>query len=218
MRYKLAIFDMDGTILNTLEDLYLSTNYALDKHHLPIRTIEEVRCFVGNGIHKLIERAVPKGSSDVLIEEVFISFNEHYKVHCKEHTKPYDGMIELLEKLKSRGILLAVVSNKADYAVKILAKEYFGDLFEVAIGERAGIAKKPAPDSVYEAMKLCDIDKEYCVYIGDSEVDVLTAYNAGIDLIAVSYGFRSEDVLVSHGANIIVDDCDKLYERLCSDV
>lgn len=217
MNYKLAIFDLDGTILNTLEDLADSTNYALSVNGMPERTIDEVRRFVGNGIHKLIERAVPQGSTEEQVEQVFVTFKEYYKDHCAVKTRPYDGIMELLKTLKENGTLTAVVSNKGDFAVQILCKDYFPGLFDFAVGERAGIRRKPAPDSVLAVLEQFQIPKEEAVYIGDSEVDIQTAKNAGMKEIAVTWGFRPEKFLKENGADCIVHTPEKLllkfYEK-----
>lgn len=195
--YQNVIFDLDGTLLNTLEDLKDSTNYALSQHGYPVRTLEEVRCFVGNGIRKLIDRAVPEGTSVEDTDKVFATFREYYATHSRIKTSMYDGMEQVMAALKEHNISMAIVSNKADDAVKDLAKYYFAKYINVAIGERAGITRKPAPDSVYEAMRLLGAKKENTVYVGDSEVDRATAQNAGIPCISVTWGFRSEELLTS---------------------
>ncbi len=215
MKYKIAIFDMDGTILNTIEDLTDSTNYALKVHHLPERTIDEVRCFVGNGIRKLIERAVPENSTDILIEDVFETFKVYYADHCNDKTFVYEGISELLANLKYRGIITAVVSNKADFAVQSLCKDYFAGLFDYAVGEKEGIRKKPYPDSIINIIEKYDVTKDEVVYIGDSEVDFQTSLNAGIDSIMVAWGFRTEEVLKKLGAGVIVHKAEELMELIC---
>ena len=204
MKYQLAIFDLDGTLLDTLEDLADSTNYVLSLHSYPVRTLEEVRRFVGNGIRRLIEQAVPDGASAEVVDTLFAQFIPYYKEHCADKTKPYDGIITLLQNLKQQGVKLAVVSNKAYYAVKELCDNYFPNLFEVSVGEREGIRRKPAPDTVNEVLQLLRIEKEQAVYIGDSEVDVETAKNADMDCIAVDWGFRDKDCLQEAGAKVIV--------------
>lgn len=202
--YKLAVFDMDGTILDTLEDLKDSVNYALSECGYPQRTYDEVRRFVGNGIRKLIERAVPEGVSVSDIDRVHEVFTGHYKVHCADKTKAYDGIKPLLEQLRANGVKTAVVSNKADYGVQELCKEYFDGLFDYAVGEREGIRRKPAPDSVNEALRVLEIPKNEAVYIGDSDVDYETAVNAGLPCISVLWGFRDEEFLRSKGASLFV--------------
>lgn len=199
---KMLIFDMDGTILYTLEDLMNSTNYALLEYGYPVRTLDEVRQFVGNGIHKLVERAVPEGTPKDRIEDVFETLEKHYKMHCMDTTKPYDGIIDLLKKLREKGFQTAVVSNKVDFAVQDLVDDFFRGLFDIAIGEREGVRKKPAPDSVYEVMKAFHLAKEDVVYIGDSDVDFETAKNAGVDYILVEWGFRDRSFLESLGASV----------------
>lgn len=213
--YSLLIFDLDGTLLDTLDDLTSSTNYALQTYGLPARTKDEIRTFVGNGIRNLIERAVgkidcPKG--DAILE----TFKSHYGTHCADQTRPYAGVLELLDRLKKDGKRLTLLSNKADFAVKILAKEYFGDLFEDAVGEneQLGIRKKPAPDALFALMEKYAVAPEHTVYIGDSEVDLETARKAGIDCVSVAWGFRSESLLREKGAMRIARTMRELYDIL----
>ena len=213
-KYKMLIFDMDGTILYTLEDLKNTTNYALNEHGFTERTLEEVRRFVGNGIHKLIERAVPEGTSDADIEAVFTTFEIYYKDHCMDTTRPYDGINDLLTKLRAKGYMTAVVSNKVDFAVQDLVKDFFAGQFDIAIGEREGVRKKPAPDSVYEVLKEFDLKKDEVIYIGDSDVDVETARNAGVACCAVSWGFRSVESLKEAGAERIAANPQALLAML----
>lgn len=205
-KYKLAIFDMDGTILDTIEDLKNSTNYALREHGMPERSLAEVKRFVGNGIRRLLEQAVPAGTAPETIDEVFVTFNGYYKDHCADKTKAYDGILPLLKELRSKGIATAVVSNKADYGVQALCRDYFEGLFDYAVGEKAGVRRKPYPDSVFEVLKQFGTDKEDAVYIGDSEVDYETSVNAGMDVIMVAWGFRDEDFIRARGARCIVHE------------
>lgn len=193
--YQAVIFDLDGTLLNTLEDLRDSVNHALALNGFPERSLEEIRAFLGNGVGKLIELSAPKGTGEEKRKELIREFRARYTEHCRIKTGPYEGIIDLLSNLKRHHILMAIVSNKNDPAVKDLAKYYFADYVETAIGEREGIKRKPAPDSVYEAMRLLGVQPEQTVYIGDSEVDRETAANAGLDCICVTWGFRDEEVL-----------------------
>ena len=204
--YETIVFDLDGTLLDTLDDLWISVNAALEKFHLPKRTREEVRSFVGNGIAKLIERSVGNVSKEVF-EGVFATFKAHYGAHCEDNTKPYEGITELLQECKRRGIRTAVVSNKADFAVKKLAKSYFGELLQAAVGENeeAGIRKKPAPDALLAVMEKLGATRENTVYVGDSEVDIQTAKNAGVDCISVTWGFKEREFLLQNGATRLVD-------------
>ncbi len=212
MKYTIAIFDLDGTILNTLEDLADSTNYALKTCGYPERTMDEVRQFVGNGIRKLMERAVPEGTPVEEIDRVHETFTAHYKVHCADKTRPYDGIMELLQNLKKDGCKLAVVSNKADYGVQELCKQYFDGVFDFAVGEREGIRKKPAPDSVNEVLKTLECSRDRAVYIGDSDVDIQTAANAQMDHIIVEWGFRDVQFLISQGAKVLVEKPEEILE------
>lgn len=214
MKYKLVIFDLDGTILNTLEDLYISVNFALLKNNLPQRSREEVRRFVGNGIRLLIERAVPEKTESELTEKVFFDFKEHYAVHSMDNTKPYEGIKDLLTYLKRQGVKTAVVSNKADFAVQKLVSLYFDGMFDFVLGEMEGTNKKPAPDMVYKAIEAVDVSAEYVVYIGDSEVDVETADNSSVDCIIVDWGFREREYLLSCGAKVLASCVSELSELL----
>lgn len=204
MPYQTAVFDLDGTLLDTLEDLYLATNAALSRHSLPCRSRDEVRMFVGNGVERLIRRAVPGGTDEETTLSVLADFKTTYAAICEDHTAPYDGILPMLTALREREIRVAVVSNKFDAATKQLCAKYFGDLVEVAIGERAGVRKKPAPDTVYEALKELGVTAEDAVYIGDSDVDIQTAKNCGMDCISVTWGLRDEEFLVENGATTLV--------------
>lgn len=203
--FKTYIFDLDGTLLSTLNDLASSTNYALRWAGMPERTIEEVRMFVGNGVKLLMERAIPEGVNNPKFEETYAKFREHYMEHNLDTTRPYDGVPELLHELKRRGKHLAIVSNKFYAATQDLAKHFFPDTIEVAIGERENIRKKPAPDTVLEALRQLNVSKEDAVYIGDSDVDIMTAKNSGLPCISVLWGFRDKDFLIEHGGSLFVE-------------
>lgn len=198
------IFDLDGTLLSSLEDLAASTNYALRWAGMPEKTLEEVRMFVGNGVKLLMERAIPDGLHNPRFEEVYAKFREHYLKHNLDRTHPYDGVLELLVELKRRGKKLAIVSNKFYAATQDLAHHFFADTIEVAIGERENIRKKPAPDTVLEALRQLGASKDGAVYIGDSDVDVMTAKNSGLPCISVLWGFRDKEFLIEHGATLFV--------------
>ncbi len=213
--YKAVIFDLDGTLLDTLDDLHGAVNAALRAYGLPLRTREEVRGFVGNGIAKLMERAVgevPRAT----FEGALASFKGYYGEHCEEQTKPYDGIMELLEGLRARGVRTAVVSNKADFAVQKLSKNYFGALIPLAIGENEseGIRKKPAPDTLLAAMERLGVKREETVYVGDSEVDIQTAQNAGVACISVTWGFKDAAFLVENGGERFVNNIVELEKML----
>ncbi len=210
--YETVVFDLDGTLLDTLDDLTSAVNAALKEVSLPCRKKEEVRAFVGNGVRKLIERAV--GEQTACIEEALEAFRRYYQTHCKDETKPYAGILELLLRLKELGIKAAVLSNKPDSAVKLLAKEYFDGLLEAAVGENeaAGIRKKPAPDALFSVLQSLGVEKESAVYVGDSEVDIQTAQAAGMDCICVTWGFKDREFLVENGGRILIDEPAQLME------
>ena len=205
MKYKIAIFDLDGTLLDTLQDLAISTNYALDSLGYEKRTTEEIRQFVGNGIEKLIEKAAPDNISADERNRILDCFKLHYANHCEDHTKPYEGMIELLDNLITKQLPVAVVSNKIDSAVQSLCQKYFGNRFIFAVGERKGIRRKPHPDSVLEVLAKANISSSDAVYIGDSEVDIITAKNARTEMICVTWGFRERQELEDNHAKYIID-------------
>ncbi len=201
-----VIFDLDGTLLYTLEDLKNSTNFSLRTFGYPERTLEEVRQFVGNGVRKLIERAVPEGTDNGITEEVLRVFKENYGQNMYNCTKPYNSIEKLLLGLRQNGLKTAVVSNKFDLAVKELCKKYFGNLIDVAIGQRDDVPKKPAPDGVFAAIDELGVKLKNCIYVGDSDVDVLTARNSGLPCIGVTWGYREKELLESKGADYIVND------------
>lgn len=206
------IFDLDGTLLNTLNDLAASTNYALRSAGMPEHSVEDVRRFVGNGVKKLMERAIPDGLDNPKFDETYATFRRHYLKHSLDTTKPYEGIPEVLAELKRRGKKLAIVSNKFYAATQELAKHFFPETIQVAIGERENIHKKPAPDTVLEAMRQLGVGKEGSIYIGDSDVDIDTAKNVGIPCISVLWGFRDKDFLISHGATHLIKTPKELLE------
>lgn len=211
-QYSTYIFDLDGTLLDTIQDLATSVNYALRQCHMPERTLDEVRRFVGNGVRLLMIRAVPGGEDNPRYQEAFDIFRSHYLEHSLDTTAPYPGIIDMLERLKAGGKRLAVVSNKFDTATKKLIRHFFGNLIEVAIGENeaAGVRKKPAPDTVNEALHQLGVGKEDAVYVGDSDVDLQTARNSGLPCISVLWGFRDREFLLENGATTFVQSPDNI--------
>ena len=205
MKYDTYIFDLDGTLLDTLQDLATSVNYTLRQHNMPEHSIDDIRRFVGNGVRKLMERAVPDGAQNPLFESAFATFRQYYMQHSLDTTRPYDGIPEMLDELKRRGCRIAVVSNKMMAATQELIAHFFPQI-EVAIGEHEaeGIRKKPAPDTVREALRQLGVTTKNAVYVGDSDVDIETAYNSGLPCISVLWGFRDRDFLLSHGATTLI--------------
>ena len=216
MRIKAVIWDLDGTLLDTLCDLAASTNAALAMNGMPERTIDEVRMFVGNGIRKLMERAVPGGAENLQFDKTLQDFVAHYGEHSRDHTKPYDGVPEMLDALSAKGIRHAIVSNKIDFAVKELNVQYFGSRIGIAVGDDPSRQRKPAPDSVWEAMRQMGVGKDETVYVGDSDVDVITARNAGIPCVAVSWGFRPVECLEGAGAEMIAHTPEQLQGMIAA--
>lgn len=214
MKYKAVIFDLDGTLLDTLEDLADSVNHVLKEAGYPSRTIEEVRAFVGNGIRKLIERSVPEGTSVDSIDIIHKNFIAYYGKHCMEKTKPYDSIMEMLHTLQNAGCKVAVVSNKADYAVQILCDKYFNHIFDAALGEQTGTPKKPAPDAVFKVLNTLNVSPSEAVYVGDSDVDILTARNSNMDEIIVTWGFRDEAFLKEQGAKVLISNPSELINLI----
>ncbi|MCM1244635.1 MAG: HAD-IA family hydrolase [Roseburia sp.] len=213
-KYDTVIFDLDGTLLNTLEDLHDCVNVVMRQFGWEEHSLEQIRRFVGNGIGKLMERSVPDGRENERFEEAFSEFKSYYTSHCQIKTRPYDGVIELLAYLKEKGYRIAIVSNKNDAAVKELNQIYFAHYTGAAIGDREGARRKPAPDSVFTALSELGSCKERAVYIGDSEVDYETAANSGIDCILVSWGFRDRELLESFEGALVVDHCEEICRYL----
>lgn len=213
-KYDTVVFDMDGTLLNTLEDLKNATNYALREFGMPEHSLDDVRHFVGNGVKRLMELAVPDGLNNPQFDEVFATFREYYTKHSNDTTCAYDGVVDLMKQLQEAGYALAIVSNKLDAAVKDLNEIYFEGVVKVAIGEREGVSKKPAPDMVYTALAELGRTKETAVYVGDSEVDLQTAKNAGLPCISVLWGFREHEFLEAQGAKTFAEKPADVWEIL----
>jgi len=216
MNIKIVIFDLDGTLLNTLEDLTNSTNFALEQFGYNSKTQEQVRQYVGNGVKKLIERAIPKGKDNPNYETCLYLFKNHYAQNMYNKTKPYEGIIELLAYLKLKNIKIAVVSNKFDLAAKNLCKKYFSKLVDYVAGENEslGISKKPAPDMVLKVLKEFNLNPEDGLYVGDSEVDIQTATNSLMQCVSVTWGFKDKEFLQKNGAEIIINTPDELINYL----
>lgn len=210
-KYDTVIFDLDGTLLYTLDDLTRAVNVAMEKMKMPCCTLEQVRSYVGNGIRKLVERAVPEGTSEEKTDEAFAYFKAYYDVHCLDKTVPYDGIEELLNGLKNQGYKMAIVSNKQDAPVKELQKKFFSEYISVAIGEQEGMKRKPAPDTVFAALRELGSSPEHAVYVGDSDVDFDTANNAGLPCISVLWGFRDEAFLRKKGAVVFAKNPREVY-------
>ena len=216
MKYQALIFDLDGTLLDTLDDLADSVNAVLHMYGYPQKTRDEVCAAVGNGIVKLIERVIPEGRENPSFDRVLADFKQYYGAHCEDKTAPYAGIPELLAQLQNVGVKMAIVSNKADFAVKTLAKAWFPNTIPVAIGENeaAGIRKKPAPDTVDLALRELGVTREQAAYVGDSEVDVLTARNCEMPCLSVTWGFRSRELFIESGADILIDTPQALWDAI----
>lgn len=204
--HNTIIFDLDGTLLDTLDDLTTAVNYALRKHYLPKRSKDEVRQFLGNGMERLIELSVPKGKKTKNFKTILQDFKAYYLVNAITKTAPYPGIMDMLNTLKQKGFKLAIVSNKGYQAVSFLREYFFNETIDVAIGEKEGIRKKPFPDTVYEALSVLNEEKQNAYYVGDSEVDILTAKNAGMECLSVSWGFRTKEELQFYDADLIFDN------------
>lgn len=202
---KAILFDLDGTLLDTLEDLTDSVNYVLWKHGMPERTVSEIRSFIGNGVPTLIARSVPENTDIETVKICVSEMMEYYKDHAEIKTKPYDGITMLLEELDRRNIATGVVTNKAEEAARILCKAKFGNAFKLIIGDNGKDKLKPAPDNVLRALKELNVKKDEVLYVGDSDVDMITAKNAELESVGVTWGFRDEKVLRNSGANHIIN-------------
>ena len=213
MKYNTYIFDLDGTLLDTLQDLANAVNHAMREMKYPERTVDEVRRFIGNGIRMLIKRASPQGISDKDYEKTLAIFTAYYLEHIADFTKPYDGISEVIKTLKSKGCKVAVVSNKADEAAKKVVKDYFGDVFDMVVGKMDRFPSKPEPDSVLYVIETLGADKDKCIYSGDSEVDVQTAHNAGLPCVGVTWGNRDVSELIAAGAEYIAEKPSEILEK-----
>lgn len=211
-KYDTVIFDLDGTLLNTLEDLADAVNYVMEDYGFPKRTLEEVRCFVGNGIRRLMELAVPKQVTGEAFEQVFEAFKSYYTKHCQIKTCAYAGIMSLLKDLHEKGYQMAIVSNKNHGAVCELNDIYFKEYISVAIGQKDGIRKKPAPDTVLQALKALGKEKETAIYVGDSEVDFATAENTGMDCVLVTWGFRTTEELKAYEPTAFIEKPEQLLQ------
>lgn len=214
MAIKTIIFDLDGTLLYSLEDLKDSVNFVMKKHGFREYTIDEVREAIGNGVRLLMERILPKDIDKNLFEECLSEFKENYSKNMYNKTKPYDGVLDMLKALREEGYKIAVLSNKFDSAVKELSSKYFGELVDLAVGQKEGVKEKPSPLGIQEIAKELDTDVETCVMVGDSEVDIQTANNAGIDCISVTWGYKNIDFLYDNGATKLVYAPEDILELL----
>ena len=212
MAYRAVLFDMDGTVLDTLRDLWAAVNVSLERFGLPEADLDTVRAGLGNGAAHLIACCAPPERQ----EEVLAFYKPWYDAHCNIHTRPYAGILPLMERLKAAGVRQAIISNKPDPAVQELARAYFPGLLETAVGESASVRRKPNPDAVLSAVARMGLSVKDCVYIGDTEVDLATARNAGMACVAVTWGFRSREQLIEAGAERIADTAEEL-ERLLSE-
>lgn len=214
MKYKAVLYDMDGTVLDTLADLTDAVNVSLRRFGLPEQPAMHVRDVLGNGARRLIMGCLPEGTDERTADAVLEFYKPYYDAHCREKTAPYPGITELMQRLRDAGVKQVVVSNKPDGAVKELAELFFGGLIESAVGESETVRLKPCPDAVLAAAKLMGVSKDECVYVGDSEVDIETARRAGMDCISVAWGFRDEDMLRAEGASCIVRSAEELFDAL----
>lgn len=212
MKYKAILFDLDGTLLDTLEDMADALNRTMDRFQLPHRSLREVRSFVGNGAKRLV--ALATGAEGERLEEILAVYKEDYDRNYLIKTAPYPGIMALLDRLHEAGCLVGIVSNKPDSTVQSLAEALFEGKADISVGEKSGIRRKPAPDTVLAAMETLGVTKAEAVYVGDSEVDVMTARAAGVPCISVTWGFRDRDVLEAAGAETFAEDCSALWALL----
>lgn len=209
-KYRIIIFDLDGTLVDSLDDIHTAVNFSLENYGYPVRTKDEVRTFVGNGIRNLIERAVPTDISSEDIDNVFTTFKEYYNEHAVDKTYPYEGMMEFLEKLNAHGFKVGISTNKVQAAVDSVYNKYFKDVCDIALGDSPARKRKPSSDSVDEIVKFYGGNLKEVLYIGDSEVDIETAKNSNVDVVSVTWGFRSKEELMDAGADIVIDSITEL--------
>lgn len=210
MKYDAVLFDMDGTVVDSLEDICGAVNHAMRHYHLPEYEPAQIAAYLGNGARYLLKCALPADATEAFLDEVLAYYKPYYAAHTGDKTRPYAGILPMMERMKTAGLRLAIISNKPDAAVQPLVRTYFADLVQLAVGEREGVRRKPSPDMIDAAAEQLGVAKDRCLYVGDSEVDVETAKNAGIDCAAVTWGFRSREQLVNAGAGVIVDSPEEL--------
>ena len=208
------VFDLDGTLLDTLDDLSNSVNFALSQHNMPQRSQQEIRSFLGNGIAHLMRQSVPTGTSETEFDKAFQTFRDHYVEHCLDLTQPYKGIMALLNQLKQKDVKMAIVSNKLHPAVQELNQRFFKDYITSAVGESATVRRKPNPDAVIAALKELGSKKEEALYVGDSEVDLATAKNVGVACVCVTWGFRDKEVLANLHPDYLIDQPEELLAIL----
>ena len=213
MKYKAVLYDMDGTVLDTLEDLHDSVNAGLAHFGLPATSLQTTRAGLGNGALHLLRVSMP-GQPEELVQQMLSWYVPWYQSHCRIKTRPYDGILPLMERLREKGIRQAIVSNKPDGAVRELAETFFAGLMDVVVGDSPAVRRKPAPDTVLRAAEQMGLTAADCVYVGDTEVDLRTAENAGMDCITVTWGFREEEELLAAGAKLIAHDVAELEALL----
>lgn len=213
-KYQAILFDLDGTLLDTLEDLKNSVNAVMRQYHMSEHSLETIRKFVGNGVERLMERSIPEGKACPWFGQALAAFQEHYAAHCNDRTGLYPGIPALLHSLKQQGFLMAVVSNKYQRGLDLLVEQYFKETFQAAVGEVSSRPKKPAPDGIYEALRQLGVTAEGAVYVGDSDVDIITARNAGMDCIAVGWGFRTREEQEAAGGRVFVRNTAELAQYL----
>lgn len=214
MRYKAVLFDMDGTVLDTLGDLTDAVNHTLRQYHMPERREAEVASFLGNGAARLLACSAPEGTDEAVLERMLRDYAPWYDAHCRIKTAAYPGILALMRTLRDRGVKLAVISNKQDTAVKALAEQHFPGLLELAVGESAAVRRKPNPDAVNAALSAMGVSAGESIYVGDTEVDLQTAANAGTACACVAWGFRSRSRLSAAGAELIFDSALELEQYL----
>ncbi len=214
MKYKAVFFDMDGTVLDTLEDLYSALQHTLLALGYEGCSIEQCRAWLGNGAVRLLKQALPPEADAGLVEKALAEFKEYYSRNCRVNTKCYDGILPLLERIKNQGMATAVISNKISEYVKQLSDEYFPGLMDVAVGDSPGVRLKPWPDLLLQTAEKLDLSAEDCLYVGDSEMDIQAAANAGMDCVSVSWGFRTSQQLEKAGASVIADECGQLEKLI----
>lgn len=212
--YKAVIFDLDGTLLDTLGDLHAAVNHALRAFGFPERSLEEVRRFIGNGVVKLMQRSTPENTDEETDRKCLEAFREYYLVHMRDMTVPYEGVIHLIENLREKGIRTAVVSNKLHQAVAELCEDYFPGLIDHAIGVSDEKERKPSPVNVFRAMEKMGVRADECIYVGDSEVDIQTSHNAGVKCIGVTWGFRDREELIEAGVEKTASDCNAVFSLI----